>query len=228
MLLLTTKGYSDLYGSLVTMFGLFAIIGLFIKLMLKTNKKEMQKFHENERTANLVDHKPLPDDLIFKLDISKVSLDILLTTKFDEETLSRLDGFRHRISRFDEQLCVYPDDAVSNMDIKMEYGPMSLQQYIQYEQNFIAFTKILIELSNFLIHKELSSHAIPVLQYLVELRCTISAPYITLAEILYENQEKDALLRLKNDIENNNIFKDNAFGEKKVLEKINYFLKTLM
>lgn len=220
--------YQPAFGSLVFMLGLFGFIALVIhSFSPKSHNLALRKFQEQEREANFVNTKPLPESMLSYINISKLNLDNLTKLSTDTTFLYQLNSITQSLIYMDNKPFIIPDLTFTNLDIKQEYGPVTLQTYINYEQTYSNFCQKLLSLSQLLEKHHFVKESIYLLNELVDLKCESSAPYILLCDIALQERDKNAVLNLKNTVSRPEYFKNSDFGKSKVLEKIEKTLEQL-
>ncbi len=217
------ENYKPAFGSLVFMLAFFGLIALILNTFgAKSQNVALKKLQENERVANFINTKPLPENIIHYIDIAKLNLEYLTYLTNDKDFLSSLNRIIESLNFLDKKPFIIPDLSLSNIDIKQEYGPVTLQTYISYEQNYGFYCQKLFSLAQFLVKNNFEHEAVLLLDELVSLKYESSALYIMLSDIYLNQNNKDALLKLQTLIINNHdYFKHNEYGKLKVIEKIN-------
>ncbi len=222
------ENYQPVFGSLVTMFVLFGTISLIINVFgTKSQNMALRKLRQDEREANLVSTKPLPDSMINNINISLLNLEQLTMISSDEDYLAVINRLIKNLKFLDSKTYIVPDPSLTNYDIKQEYGPVTLQTYISYEQTYNNYCQKLFELSQFLEKRNLLVKSEFLLNELVNLKSESSAPYIMLCDLYLETKNKSGILTLESTLNKPDYFKNNDIGKAKVLEKIKESLAQL-
>lgn len=217
MLDLIPENYIPVYGYLVTMLGTFGVIALFLAATDRGGNKALKKFREDEQNANFQRNISLPSELIFNIKTANLKLDNIIFPKHDKYAYDNFETLKNNILIMDNYEFIYPNDALSNLDIKSKYGPITLQTYIKFEQNYNTYIQKLINFSNFLYENELYPDSEKIILELIRLNCISSTPYITLCNIYSLSNQKSKLNKLQYDVENATYFSNNEFARKKIL-----------
>ncbi len=216
------ESYQPAFGSLIFMLFLFGFIALVLHSFgPKSHNMALRKLQDKEREANMVSTKPLPENWIRYINISNLNLDQLKNLSSDTDFLYQLNILIQSLFYIDKKPFIIPDLTLTNIDIKQEYGPVTLQTYINYEQTHGMYCQKLLSLSQFLEKHNFAKESAILLNELVNLKCDSSAPYILLCEIYLQNNDKNSILKLKDLVTKPEYFKNSDFGKSKVLEKIN-------
>ncbi len=224
---LVSPDYYPFFGSLFVMLFIFGTIHFIIQTSTRKTKVKMREFHELERVANYAENIPLPEELIFYIDVPKLNIDSFTFSTLQEEVLKQAEFHISELKRFNGMPIVFQDDSMTNLNIKQQFGPVTLQTYIKYEQTYTAYTRRLLEFATFLIDNSLLDYAQVILLETVTLRNESSSAYIKLCDIYLETKNKTALNDLKEIVNSKNIFKNNTYAKNKVSEKINSCLNSL-
>lgn len=217
--------YDDAFGSIVFMLGLFATIGLFITLF--TNKKDnklLRKLQEDERNANMVNTTPLPDDIIFHINIAPLKLDLINYSSLDPLASKRIEKLIKSITAMNNLSFVYNDHTADNLSIKEKYGPVTLKKYIELEHVYNTYTQKLNDLTKLLYDNHLFNEATTIALELFNLHSSISSSYIVLSDIYFANNDFNRLNKLKNSVETADFFSISEYSRKKVLNHIDKLL----
>ncbi len=224
---LVSPAYYPFFSSLFVMLFIFGTIHLIIQTSTRKTKVKMREFHDLERAANYADNIPLPEELIFNIDVVKLDLESFIFDNLDEMDLRQANFFVSELSRFNEMPIVFPNDSMTNLSIKQQYGPVTLQTYIKYEQTYVAYTRRLLEFATFLIDHTLFDYAQIILLESVMLRSESSSAYLKLCDIYLETRNKRALTELLAVVNSENLFKNNTYAKNKVIKNIETCLNSL-
>lgn len=220
------ESYQPAFGSLIFMLFIFGLIALFLHSFgPKSHNLALRKLQDEEREANFVNTKPLPENMINYINISKLNLEQLSNLSTDTTFLSQINMMVQSLSYIDKKPYIIPDLDISNLDIKQKYGPVTLQTYINYEQTYGFYCQKLLALSQYLEKNHFLKESVVLLKELIDLKCESSAPYILLCNIYLQNNDKNAILNLQETINEPEYFKNNDFGKSKVLENISKTLE---
>lgn len=214
------ENYVPAFGSLVIMLGIFGTIALFLASVDRGGNKPLKQLREAERNANMQNTLPLPKELIFTIKTNVLKLDTIPFPSNTEYNLKNFERFKNSISIMENCEFVYPNNKISNIDIKSKYGPVTLQKYISLEQNYNSYLQTLTNFSKLLIENELYTNAEIILLETINLKCLSSEPYLILCDIYERTNRKSDLQKLKVKIEDADYFKNNEYARKKIVTKI--------
>ncbi len=216
--------FQDVFRSLIIMLGLFGMLALLIHIPSRNNGKKLAEFNEEEREANMANNKPLPKDMIFTFNTSFLDFYKIDYSNMDPINASKLESFKKAIISMNNLEYVYPQPDVTNTELKFQFGPATLQKYINLEQHYSNYTQKLIDFSQTLFENNLIDEAEYVINELLNLKCSTSKPYITLIDIYLIKGEQEKITNLKNIVENSDLFVTNEYCKKKILDKIHEVL----
>ncbi len=215
------ENYQPAFGSLVVMLGIFGLIALVLHTFSpKTHNMALRKLREDEREANFVKTKPLPESMIKHIDISFLNLERLAKLSTDSNFISSINRMTSNLKYLDKKPYIIPDPSLSNLDIKNEYGPVSLQTYISYEQTYSNYCQKLLDIAQYLEKNNFLVESSFLLDELVNLKYDSSTPYIMLCDLYLLLGSKNDLLNLQGRLNKPDYFKNNDFGKTKILEKL--------
>ncbi len=218
------ESYHGVFGSLITMLGIFGTIALIIHGPGSRNKDQIKEFQDTEREANLTETQPVPRELVFVFDTSTLNLESTNYLKLETSVADRIERFKTNILVMNNIEYVYPNPNVTNTELKQQFGPVTLQKYIQLEQIYNNFTQKLIDFSIVLHENLMYDEAEHIINELIKLKCTTSKPYIILMDIFVMRGEQGKLINLKRTVEDAEFFEQNEYSRKKILVKIHELL----
>lgn len=225
MLNFVPAGYEEAFGSLVFMLGLFATIGLFLTLFTRKKDNELlRKLQDDEHRANMVNTQPLPDDIIFHINIVPLKLNDINYSSLDVGTSERFERLINSITAMDNMEFVYNDHTTDNLSIKDLYGPVTLKRFIELEHVYNIYTQKLNDLTKLLYDNNLFDEATTIALELLNLKSSISSSYIILSDIYLANNDFNKLNELKSEVENAEFFSISEYSRKKVLNHIGKLL----
>lgn len=225
MLNFVPAGYEEAFGSLVFMLGLFATIGLFLTLFTRKKDNELlRKLQDDEHRANMVNTQPLPDDIIFHINIVPLKLNDINYSSLDVGTSERFERLINSITAMDNMEFVYNDHTTDNLSIKELYGPVTLKRFIELEHVYNIYTQKLNDLTKLLYDNNLFDEATTIALELLNLKSSISSSYIILSDIYLANNDFNKLNELKSEVENAEFFSISEYSRKKVLNHIGKLL----
>ncbi len=224
MVNLLPENYQFAFGSLITMLGIFGILSLLIHAPSGNQNQSLKKFQEDEYEANMTETKPIPKELIFNIDIVPLKLENTNYLKLETSVVEKIERFKTGILVMHNLEFVYPRPDVTNTELKLEFGPVTLQKFIQLEQNYNNYTQKLIDFATVLHENNMYDEAERVANELIKLKCTTSKPYIILMDIFIMRGERTKLLNLRNMVEEADFFATNEYSRKKILVKIHELL----
>ncbi len=224
MINLLPESYQGVFGSLIIMLGIFGILGLIVHIPGSNRKETFKRFQEEEREANMADNKPLPKELVRTIDISFLQFSKLDYTNLETASVKKIEFITSSLLDMNNLQFVFPQPGVSNTELKLEFGPATLQKFISLEQNYNNYIQKLIDFSSILYECKLYDMAETVVIELTNLKCSTSKPYLTLIDIYVEQGNKEKLKNLYEKVENSDFFDINEYSRKKILFKINEML----
>lgn len=217
--------YENTFGSVIFMLGLFATIGLFVTLFTKQKENGfLRKLQDDERNANMVFTTPLPKDIVFSINIAPLKLDNINYSSLDLSTSERIERSVNSIKDMNHLQFVYNDHTLDNLAIKEQYGPVTLQRYIELEHVYNTYTQKLNDLTKLLYDNNLLNEATIIAVELFNLKSSISSSYIILSDIYFAKNDYIKLNKLKNDVETADFFNISEFSRKKVLNHLDELL----
>ncbi len=218
------EDYQFAFGSLITMLGIFGILSLLIHAPGGNQNLALKKFQDDEYEANMTNTKPIPKELVFKIDTTKLNLESTDYLKLETNVVEKIERFKTALLVMNNIEFVYPNPDVTNTELKFEFGPVTLKKYIQFEQNYNNYTQKLIDFAVVLHENLLYDEAERIIRELIDLKCTTSKPYVILMDIFVMRGERGKLLNLRNTIEEADFFTTNEYSRKKILVKIHELL----
>jgi hypothetical protein len=157
---------------------------VMIKRRSRTNEALMEDFIEAERNANSARRKDIDPALFFTPDLS-------ILPAGDKSSKAYAQVVKHagqRMLRFEA--------PVSNMELKLAYGPSQLEDIAIMEESFNKFIRALIEWAEDLIAAGINGDALRILEYTLELGSDYIKSYTLAADIYARDARIDKLNEL--------------------------------
>lgn len=181
---------------------LFFATVIFVQIKLKFIKKSnFSEFIEKEFEANSTPKKEIDKHFFYESTIQLNKLNINCSDKYKKlfENLEHID--KSEMIKFNE---IY-----TNTELKLKFGPSSLNRIINSESNYREYFRILNDMSEELIINNKFEIAEYILKYLIEQKSEFSKSYTLLIRLYNENftyKLPDLIEGFKNNqVLNNNI-----------------------
>jgi hypothetical protein len=170
-----------------------ALIGLFVIYNIKKNahrnQRVMDAFLESEREANNARRRDIDNELFYEADLSALPLKND-GSKQEEKVKTRA---ALKMIRFPRRM--------TNLELKMAYGPSQLDLIALYEENFNRYISALIELAEHLLTGGQDKDALRILEHTVELGSEYRKSYTLTANCYAEARDEEKLAALLETVE---------------------------
>ncbi|MBE6011859.1 hypothetical protein [Anaeropeptidivorans aminofermentans] len=184
-------------------FAMFCAVLLIIHSILKFRGrkygKSFEDFFEEERRANSVRKKEIPEN-IFYLPENSFLQELMNEPSLNERILKALNDSYKKSQRKMLQF----DQPLTNNEIKYAYGTANLEKIISYEQNYENYLRALNVLARELKESGNLDAAEKVLLNVLHMKPMFFEPYGLIISIYSEKNEKSKLIELQrrtNDME---------------------------
>ncbi|MCL1863380.1 MAG: hypothetical protein FWF78_07430 [Defluviitaleaceae bacterium] len=166
----------------------------------KRRDETRRRFLESEDAANSVRKKEIDPALFYTADLSVLP--------------PIPEGDPHQVARCAKRVMIYFAEPLTNLELKMQYGPAQMDFIAEYEENFNAYLKALTKWAA----EATDADAIKILQHAISLGSEYRDTYRLAADILSKQGDKYGMESLLAHAEKNH-FRDPSIRQQ-VLEYI--------
>lgn len=180
-------------------FAVLLIIHSILKLRGRKYGKSFKDFFEEERQANSVRKKEIPENIYYTPENAFLQ-DLINESSPNERVLKALNDAYKKSQRKMLQF----NKPLTNNEIKYAYGTANLERIISYEQNYESYLRALSTLAKAFMESGNLDTADTVLLKAIEMKPMFFEPYGLLISIYSEKCEKNKLIELQrrtNDME---------------------------
>jgi hypothetical protein len=193
---------------------LFAAVVLYFfvyRVVMRKRKDFVKDMRVTEREANSARRKEIDPSLFFTVDASALP-------EFDT-------GNKHaaKAASLSQTHMVHFSRPVSNVELKMSYGPGQLEIIAQYEENYQLFIRLLINWAEDCIAQGQKKEALQILEYTVSMNSEYRKSYLLAADLYRENNNETQLLNLRDTVQSR-LFRD-THVQHTILNYINSLLE---
>lgn len=165
------------------------IVVLTVCLKHNTHKEKQRQeaFWDRESRANSTRKKDLST-----LDYIQIPPELLSAScDWDETLLQEV----HTLSDLSQKKIVNLNHY-TNTDLKLKYGAANLPVLMEYDDNYTALIRTLVNISRKLLEQSRSSAAVPYLEFGVTCKSDITENYVMLAKLYQELNQDSKLMHL--------------------------------
>lgn len=168
-------------GSIAVLLWVIIFFNWRLRRAYKNHDTPMEKLIREEREANSARRKEIDESLFFIADVSQLPV----TDDGGDKQEKVLKRAARTMIRFTQPM--------TNLELKMTYGPSQLETIARYEENFHRYLEALIEWAENLHAYGRNHEAIRILMHTVELGSEYRKSYMLAADLFAAEGDEDAL-----------------------------------
>jgi len=180
----------------------------------QSSAKKIADIVNEESAANFARRRPIPDDFYFTPDISDLPM------KEYADAKSKVAIKQVRALKLANAKMIRLPRTMTNLEIKMEYGPANLETVTNGEEIYQAFLESLIAWADALSDERENEDAKKILEKSIDLGCDVSRCFLSLAKLYAEDHDKTAIEKLMNRLDIGELIPKNEAIRKKTVAEI--------
>jgi hypothetical protein len=152
-------------------------------------KNQLEDFRITEREANSARRKEIDPKLFYTADLSALPV------------IDAGDKIAAKVTERASRNMIYFAEPISNIELKMSYGPGQLEIIAQYEENYQAYIKALLDWAEACINKKRITDALRILEHTIELESEYRKSYYLTTDLYAEVNDIGMIDALREKVE---------------------------
>lgn len=180
----------------------FFLFSMYIRYLISSSKSvDADEQLKEDIDANFARVKDIDTNLFVKPDLSILPFhDNIDATEYPRVARSEIS-----VLEKSKETMIRPDDRISNVDIKLQFGLANLEVVAKYEANFNQYVWALMRWAEALYQKDMLEEAIIVLRHSIDFGSEASKAYTMLGDIYHNMQDSNNIKSLLSEVESKNL-----------------------